>query len=59
MSTRRAVFRIRSDESAEFTRLVVGRFLPPPCAREGGRREDTFVKPELSHVAVNTRRPSN
>jgi hypothetical protein len=54
MFTRRVVFRIRADESAEFTRIVEGQFLPPLRAQEGCCHEDTFITPQFSEAVVNS-----
>lgn len=53
MSTRRAVFQLKADTSAEFTRIVRVDLLPPLRAREGCRHEDVFVTPELSGAVIN------
>lgn len=54
MFTRRVVFRIRADSSAEFTRIVEGQFLPPLRAHQGCLHEDTFITPEFSEAVVNS-----
>ncbi|HEV3469646.1 MAG TPA: hypothetical protein VG148_10020 [Pyrinomonadaceae bacterium] len=54
MFTRRAVFRIRADSSAEFTRIVEGQVLPPLRAQQGCRHEDTFITPEFSEAVINS-----
>jgi quinol monooxygenase YgiN len=54
MFTRRVVFRIRADSSAEFTRIVEGQFLPPLRAQDGCRHEDTFITPEFSEAVINS-----
>lgn len=56
MLTRRVVFQIKADSSAEFTRVVEGQFLPPLRAQEGCRHEDTFNTPAFSEVVVNSSR---
>lgn len=54
MFTRRVVFRLRPDSSAEFARIVEGRFLPQLRAQQGCRHEDTFITPEFSEAVVNS-----
>jgi quinol monooxygenase YgiN len=54
MFTRRVVFRIRADSSAEFVRIIEGEFLPPLRAQEGCRHEDTFITPEFSEAVINS-----
>jgi hypothetical protein len=54
MFTRRVVFQIKADSSAEFTRIIRGEVLPMLCAQEGCRHEDIFVTPELSEGVLNS-----
>lgn len=54
MFTRRAVFRLRADSSAEFTRIVEGDVLPMLRVQEGCRHEDTFISPQLSEAVLNS-----
>lgn len=54
MYTRRVIFQIKADSSAEFTRIVRGDVLPRLRAQAGCRHEDTFITPELSEAVVNS-----
>jgi hypothetical protein len=54
MFTRRVVFQIKADSSAEFTRITRGDVLPLLRAQAGCRHEETFITPELSEAVVNS-----
>jgi quinol monooxygenase YgiN len=54
MFTRRVVFQLRADSSAEFTRIVEGDVLPVLRAQEGCRHEDTFISSRLSEAVLNS-----
>jgi hypothetical protein len=54
MFTRRVVFQIKADSSAEFTRIIRGDVLPVLRAQAGCRHEDTFITPALSEAVVNS-----
>jgi hypothetical protein len=54
MFTRRVIFQIKADSSAEFTRIFRGEVLPPLRAQEGCRHEDIFIAPELSEAVLNS-----
>jgi hypothetical protein len=54
MYTRRVVFRLRADSSAEFTRIAGGDVLPVLRAQEGCRHEDTFITPQFSEAVLNS-----
>lgn len=54
MFTRRVVFQIKTDSSAEFTRIVESDVVPRLRAQEGCRHEDTFVTPQLSEAILNS-----
>lgn len=56
MFTRRIVFPVRADSSAEFSRTAEGHFLPQRHAPEGCRREDAFITPEFSEAAADSYR---
>jgi hypothetical protein len=52
--TRRIIFQVRADSSAEFTRIVEGQFLPPLRAQEGCRHGDSFITPAFSEAVINS-----
>ncbi|HEX8354446.1 MAG TPA: antibiotic biosynthesis monooxygenase [Pyrinomonadaceae bacterium] len=54
MFTRRVVFQLKADSSAEFKRIVEGDVLPLLRSQRGCRHGDTFVTPEFSEAVVNS-----
>jgi len=54
MFTRRVVFPIKADHSAEFTRIVDGDVLPQLRLQKGCRHEDSFITPAFSEAVVNS-----
>ena len=54
MFTRRVVFKLKADSSAEFTRIVEGDVLPLLRSQTGCRHGDIFVTPEFSEAVVNS-----
>lgn len=54
MFTRRDIFRLKADSSAEFSRIAEGQVLPPLHGQQGCRHEQAFVNPELSEALINS-----
>lgn len=57
MSTRRAVFQLKADSSAGFTRIVEGHILPSLHAQSGCRHEDICIdgRPTFAERAARLR----